>query len=202
VGGVEIGGDILDVPSQIVPQQIVRRRLSAVSIHRRPGADAKRLEGGVLLGRARLPHDDLIVPPRAVRRTGDERDLRVFVTPVLCASLANAHEGEPDGESVPHRHGPTKIQEKGHLSGIAKLEGNRALLDEATIDVRPSDGELALSSPWELSLVVRLDSSIAIEGGRGQDDLPAPRRERYGRQQKAEGHSSPRESFHVSLTAT
>ena len=49
---------------------------------------------------------------------------------------------------------------------------------------------------------MRLDSSIAIEGGRGQDDLPAPRRERYGRQQKAEGHSSPRESFHVSLTAT
>ena len=109
VGGIEIGGDVLHVPSEVVLEEGIGRRLPAIPIHDGARGNSDLLQGGILLGRLRLPHDDLVVPPHGLRRAGDEPGLRLFLVRAAGAFWI-ASEREPSGEAVPHGHRAPEVQ--------------------------------------------------------------------------------------------
>src|SRR5262249_55324506 len=64
---------------------------------------------------------------------------------------------------------------------------NRALLDEATVDVGPGDGEGASTPSGGVGSIARLDQGVAIQGRSWQHDLGAPREGGSKRQRNADG---------------
>src|SRR5215472_12332581 len=173
VGGVEIGGNVLHVPSHVVLDEGLGRRLLAAPIHGGARGDSDFLQGGVLLGRLCLPHDDLVVPPGGLRRPSNEPGLCLLL-PYGAPSLRIRRQREPDREPIAYSHGAPEIQRESHVQAVTEVDGNRALLDEATVDIGPGDDQGASARGRSVYPISRLDLDVAIQGRGGQHDLAAP----------------------------
>ena len=167
--GIKIRSDVFRVPAQIVVEQELRRRLAPAAVL--ACIDPQLLELGEHLRAVLLPHDDRVIPPRAVRRPGDERYVRLFFTLVPVPFLIDAVEGEPNEEIILHCGRAPQVEQELHVGFIEELNRDLPVFHDAAVRVAPPDRKRSFSCRARIRAIVGRDRSAPLQGARRQNDF-------------------------------
>ena len=163
VRGVEIGGDVFEIPSQIdiehrvdlLHHNAARLVLPVAPDH--AGGDPEPLQGGVGGGRLALPHDDLEIRPGGVGRPDHERGGLVVLAMQGVAALVRHVERHMDREFVPGRDRPLRVERERHLRCAGKIERDPLPLNHTSDRIAPFGFQEPTSGDRPLEVIAGLD---------------------------------------------